>query len=167
MSKQICIGEIINVHGIKGQVIVRSYADDASLFMGDEPLYDQRGARTFTFTKFAPHKNNYLATLDGVDTREAAEAIKGAKLYIDRNALPDTDDDEAYYVDLVGLKVTENGKTIGKVIAVQNFGASDLLEIQREKAKNFYLPFTDENILDVGDGEIQVSIPNGLMELYD
>lgn len=167
MSDKICIGEISNVHGIKGQVTVRSFADDSSLFTSGAVVTDKKGTQEFNFTKFAPHKNSFLAVLEGVETREAAEELKGTQLYIERDALPDTQDDETYYVDLIGLDVIEGDDKIGAVVAVQNFGASDLLEIKRDGARNIYLPYTDETILNIDEDKIHVKFPNGLKELYE
>jgi 16S rRNA processing protein RimM len=167
MIEKVCIGEISNVHGIKGQVLVRSFAENVEMFTDGTELTDKSGNNTFTFTKFAPHKNSFLATLEGIETREAAEEIKGTKIYIDRDALPETQEDEAYYVDLIGLNVIEDGQAIGGVIAVQNFGASDLLEIKRDGARNIYLPYTDKTILKIDGDDIHVRFPGGLKELYE
>ncbi|MEM6781966.1 MAG: PRC-barrel domain-containing protein, partial [Pseudomonadota bacterium] len=75
------------------------------------------------------------------------------------------DEDEFYYVDLIGRAVEdENGKAIGSVIALENFGASDLLEIKPKIGASFYLPFTDECVLEITDDKIIVRIPEGLIE---
>lgn len=166
MSKKICIGEISNAHGVKGQLLVRSFADNAELLLSDH-VTDEKGARQFSFSDMKPHKKAFLMWLEGIENREDAEKLKRTKLYIDREYLPELDENEIYHVDMIGMQIKADGAVIGKVIAVQNFGASDLLEIQRKGAKNFYLPYTADTILDVKDGIINVAIPAGLLELYE
>ena len=145
---------------------MRSFAEDPELLLSDH-VTDEKGARVFHFDGLKPHKNAFLAWLEGIDNREDAEKLKRTKLYIEREHLPEVEEGEIYHVDMIGMMVHENEKEIGKVIAVQNFGASDLLEIQRQGAKNFYLPYTADTILNVQDNVISVAIPNGLLELYD
>lgn len=166
-NKKICIGEISNVHGVRGQLLVRSFAEDPELLLVKDAVTDESGKRTFNFQGLAPHKKAFLTRLEGLDNREDAEKLKRTKLYIDRDRLPELDADEIYHVDLIGMMLEVDGQTIGKIVAVQNFGASDLLEVQRKDAKNFYLPYTADTILEVGDNTVKAAIPNGLMELYD
>jgi 16S rRNA processing protein RimM len=93
--------------------------------------------------------------------------LRGTQLYIDRDQLPDTDDGEYYIEDLIGLKVVDGqGTDIGEVIAVDNFGASDLLDIKPTTGgSSFYLPYTEETVLevDIEDGLLKVEIPEGLL----
>lgn len=166
-DKKICIGEISNVHGVRGQLLVRCFADDPELLLIKDAVTDEKGTRTFNFQGLSPHKKAYLTRLDGLDNREDAEKLKRTRLYIERDQLPELDSDEIYHVDLIGMTVKSDDKIIGKIAAVQNFGASDLLEIQREGAKNFYLPYSDETILNVDGDTVDVAIPGGLLELYD
>lgn len=108
---------------------------------------------------------HWLAEVENVSDRTEAEKLRGTTLYIDESALPETDEDEFYIADLIGLPCfDENKKEIGEVIAVENFGASDLLEIKPSGAESFYLPFTDETILEILEDKIVVNIPDGLLE---
>ncbi len=90
-----------------------------------------------------------LAEVKGCTSRNDADALRGTELFYNRDDLPETDEGEFYYDDLVGLTVTENDNTLGKVKSVQNFGAGDLLEIQPTKGKSFFIPYADEFIIAV------------------
>ncbi len=144
MSKQICIGKITGVHGVKGFVKIKPYCEDVSLI---------EHANNFEITiKSITHKH-ILASVKGVQDRDDADAIKGQDITIDRNALPEIDDDDSYYYeDLKGLAVhTKDNKEFGHIKSVHNFGASDLLEITPKNGKAFLLPFHDDFVPEVGD----------------
>lgn len=163
MNNRILIGEISTVHGVKGLVKLRVHADNIDLFSG--ALYtDAQSAKTIKVTLKNAMKDHWLAEIEGYNDRTAAETLRGTRLYIDRDALPDLDDDEHYYIDLIGMEcVDEAGKTIGTVIDVTNFGASDLLDIKPPNGPSFYLHYTDETVLNIAD-KITVHIPEGLLE---
>ena len=103
----------------------------------------------------------YVAAIDGITDRNAAESLRGTKLYIDRDLLPAPDDGEYYIEDLKGLSVIdENGAVIGSVLSVENFGASDLLDIKpAQGGESFYLPLTDDTIIDLDKKRIVVQMP--------
>lgn len=163
MTNRILIGEISTVHGVKGLVKVRIHAENIDLFA--KPLFtDERSDKTIKVKLKNAMKDHWLAEVDGYTDRTKAENLRGTKLYIDRDTLPDTDDDEHYYVDLIGLEcIDESGALIGTVIDVTNFGASDLLDIKPPQGPSFYLHYCDETILSIGD-KITVFIPEGLRE---
>lgn len=164
-GKRILIGEIATAHGIKGLVKLRSFAGDESLF-GSAALYtDETSGRTISLTLKNALKGDWLAEVQGVADRNAAELLRGTKLYIERDALPETDDGEYYIEDLKGFKVTgKDGKDIGTISGIENYGASDLMDIKPRTGANFYLPFTDDIVLDVNldDGVITVDMPEGV-----
>lgn len=152
MTKRILVGKIATAHGIKGFVKLDVYAENEDLLSG-KVFTAETGNDTLTLT--LTHKNNIgkqiVAAVDGVADRNDAEKLRGTMLYIDRDTLPDTNDGEYYYEDLIGMKVVDDaGGTIGTVLAVDNFGAGDLLDIRKDgSAESFYLLFVDDNILDV------------------
>lgn len=150
-SKRIHIGEIATAHGIKGLVKLRSFVDDETLFEGDSVYTSETGTKTISLTVKNPMKDNYLAEVEGVSDRNAAEALRGTQLYIDRDHLPMADDGEFYIEDMKGMKVVaKDGSEIGIVINVVNFGASDLIDIKPSAGgESFYLPFSDETVLDI------------------
>jgi len=164
--KRILIGEIATAHGIKGLVKVRSYVDDETL-LESKPLYtEETGNKTIVLTLKNALKNDWLMEADGVTDRNAAEDLRGTQLYIDRDQLPDAGDGEFYVEDMKGMKVVDaKGNDIGTILSVENFGASDLLDIRPAAGgDSFYVPFTDETIIDVNvdDGVVTVEIPETL-----
>lgn len=148
----ICIGEIKGAHGVKGLVRLYVFAQDTSLF---------KTLKNPTITLKNKHKNEvWLAEVEGISSKEAADAIKGTKVFCERDDLAKPAADEVYHADLVGLVcVDEDKNEIGTVINVHNFGAGDLLDIKPVKGgESFYLGFTKENVLSIDD-KITVRIP--------
>ena len=147
-EKKICIARIAAPHGIKGLVKILPYAEDLSLI---------EAVQEFDITLKNPSGKYILAEIAGVNSREAVEAIKGTELYVDRAALPDPDDGEYYIEDLVGMMCVqaESGEEIGKVIAVPNYGAGDLLEIKPKSGSKYHgaflVPFNDETVPEISD----------------
>ena len=149
-SLRVCLGVIATAHGVKGLVKIRCDADAPSILNG--PLYtSEKGQDTLTLTLKNSMGKYWLATVDGITDRDEALALRGTKLWLDRNKLPDLDDEDEFYIqDLVGLKAQDkNGNEIGKVIAVDNFGAGDLIEIKPLKGESYYVPFTKDNVPDL------------------
>lgn len=148
--KRILIGEITTAHGIKGFVKVRAFVEDETLLEGGDVFTLESGDSKINLTLKSQMKGDWLAEVKDVADRNAAEALRGTKLYIDRDALPDADDHEYYIEDLKGLRVVDAaGKEIGTVTDVVNYGAGDLIDIKPASGDNFYLPFTDDTVLDV------------------
>lgn len=148
-SKRICIAKIAAPHGVKGLVKILPQCEDVSLIEGVED---------FDITLKNALGKYILASIEGVNSREDAEAIQGRELYIDRDRLPEAEDGEYYYDDLIGLNaLDENGDTVGKIVSVQNYGAGDLLEIKPEAGGETYLlPFTDDYVPAVHDDHVVV-----------
>tara|TARA_B100001750_G_scaffold246485_1_gene268981 strand:- start:1503 stop:1910 length:408 start_codon:yes stop_codon:yes gene_type:complete len=132
-------------------VRIRVYAQDLSLF---DTLENYR------ITLKNKHKGDtWLAFIEGITNKEDADALRGTKLYCDRDAMPDPDDDEIYLNDLIGMEcVDEQGIHIGVVEAIENFGAGNLLDIKPPSGQNFYLSYDDKTVLRIDD-KITVSIP--------
>ncbi|PZQ45680.1 MAG: 16S rRNA processing protein RimM [Micavibrio aeruginosavorus] len=161
-SKRILIGEIATAHGIKGYVKVRPFVDDETLLERDGVFTSETENKTIKIKLKNALKGDFVAQVDGISDRNAAELLRGTQLYIDRDTLPDTDDGEYYIEDLKGLRVIDkDGSTIGDVISVENFGASDLLDIKPVSGASFYIPFTDDTIIDVDfeSGVVTVEMP--------
>lgn len=164
----VLMAEIVGVHGIKGWVKLKIFSADPEGLADFAPFYDATGQRTFELLAVQPHGNTYLAVIDGVADRNAAEALRGAKLYLLRENLPDIDEDDTFYhVDLIGLAAQwPDGRPMGKVVNVANFGAGDLLEIRPTRGASFYVPFTNEVVPDVDMTKKIVTIdpPPGLLD---
>lgn len=161
-KKLIQLGHIAGAHGIRGEVLIKSYTELAENISAYGPLRDDAGNPRFAITSMRLSKKGVVVQLDGVTNRDAAEALNGTRLFIRRKDLPQSDQevDEWYHADLVGLTaVGPNGQIIGEVIAIQNFGAGDLLEIcPDEHRETILVPFTNDTVPDINkdDGRVLV-----------
>lgn len=156
--KRVCLGRIAAPHGVKGLVKLLPYGNDSSL-LGGELYSSEEGTETLHITLKNALGKYILANIKGCDDRNRSEELKGTELYLDRSALPELEEGEFYQDDLVGLKVIDkNGEHIGKVIAFENFGAGDLLEIQPLSGQSYYNPFNDNYVLntDIEGGTITI-----------
>lgn len=164
MTKRVLLGEITAAHGIRGEVVIRAYTSDPADIASYGPLSDATGARAFQLTGARNTGKGVHARIQGVDTRTEAEALKGTKLYVTRDALPPPDDGDYYHEDLVGLAaVAVDGSGIGTIVSVQNFGAGDLLEVRLVGGtKSEFVPFTDRYAptVDISGGRVVVVIPD-------
>ena len=160
----ILLGRITGAQGIRGEVVVHSFAATPEDIGSYGPLSDAAGARSFKLkvVRLTP-KGAVIARIAGVDDRTAAEALKGVELYVARDKLPAPDDGEFYHADLIGLAaVAPDGTTIGDVVAVQNYGAGDLIEIRLPGGRSTELvPFTDSFVplVDIAAGKVVIVMP--------
>ncbi|WP_417687338.1 ribosome maturation factor RimM [Roseibium sp.] len=130
-------------HGIRGEVRVKPFGDDPLSFTDYGTLVTKDGKRSFEVVRARVQKTVVITQFEGIKDRNQAEELNGVELYIHRDQLPDTEEDEFYYSDLTGLPVLDPaGNKLGSVVAVQDFGAGDLLEIRPQRGKTFYVPFT-------------------------
>ncbi|HEY0212301.1 MAG TPA: ribosome maturation factor RimM [Paenirhodobacter sp.] len=143
-NDRICVGAIAGAFGVKGEVRLKSFCSTPEDIAAYGPLWSEDGARQFRVKLTRPVTGGLGARLSDVTTKEAGDALKGVTLWADRDRLPSLPDDEFYHADLIGLDVFDTGGiAIGKVRSVQNFGASDILEIYVPGAKaTLLLPFT-------------------------
>lgn len=143
----IFVAQVGAAHGVRGEVKVTTFTADPMALAAYKTLMRQDGSPALTIASARPSKSGIVARLKGVDDRNAAEALRGLKLYISRDSLPEPDEDEFYLADLVGLSVeTAEGEVLGKVKTIQDFGAGDLLEIQPRAGASWWLPFTREAV---------------------
>ena len=127
---RVLLGEIGAAQGLKGEVRLRSYTQDPEAIARYGALEDEQG-RAIEIERVRVTPKALIARIKGVTTREGAEALTHTKLYIDRARLPEREEDEWYHSDLIGLAaVRQDGEPIGTVVAVHNFGAGDLIEMQ-------------------------------------
>lgn len=145
MADRVCVAQIGAAHGIRGEVRLRSFTEDPAAVASYGPLESEDGRRRFTIEALRPAKDHFVAQLEGVGDRDAAEKLTNLRLYVSRDALPPIDEDETFYqADLVGLSaVTPDGARLGTVTAVLNFGAGDILEIKPISGEPVLVPFTD------------------------
>jgi 16S rRNA processing protein RimM len=161
MKDRVCVGVIVGAHGVKGAVRIKSFtarATDVAAYgaVGDEP-----GGRVFRLTVLSESKGVVQARIDGVGDRNGAEALRGQRLYVERSALPPPAEEEFYYSDLVGLTaVLLDGRELGRVKAVFDFGGGDVVEIQGPTGTAMF-PFTRAvvPVVDIAGGRLVVEPP--------
>lgn len=160
---QVCIARIGAAHGVRGAVKLWTFTEDPFAVIDYGPLASKDGARSFEVADARQVKDHLVATLKGVTTREAAERLNGVELYVARDKLPDTEAGEFYHADLIGLEaIDETGAPVGRVLAVHNFGAGDIIEIAPPSGPTLLLPFTDAVVptVDLSAGRVVVVLPN-------
>jgi len=166
-ASRIVLGRITGAHGIQGEVKLQSFTADPEAIAGYGPL-DSSAGGTLTIRSLKPPKGVLRARLDGVNDRNAAEALKGVELSIDRDRLPEPDEDEVYHADLIGLAAHDvDGKLVGEVVAVLDFGAGELLELKLPDQKSTVLvPFNVDSVpeIDLGAGRLTIDPPEGLLD---
>jgi 16S rRNA processing protein RimM len=157
-DKLVVVGQIAGAFGVKGEVRVRSFTDDPEACFTCGPLLDDGGRIVLT-----PVKHRTLNDLFGVTAKEARqreewEAMRGTLLHAPREALPEVEEGEVYVTDLIGLRVLHvDGRDLGVVKAIQNFGAGDLVEIRPPKGPTYFVPFTEDNFP-------EVDLPSGVLK---
>lgn len=160
----VCVGAIAGAHGIRGEVKVKPFTADPLDVGSYGPVLTTRGTR-LDLQPLRVQGQVVVARIDGVADRNAAEALKGLRLYVPRDALPDTDDeDEFYHADLLGLPIVDAaGETIGTVRTIQDFGAGDMLEVALATGGTAFLPFTRETVptVDLKSGRLTAVPPEG------
>ncbi len=164
MADRICVGAIAGAFGVRGEVRLKSFTAMPEDIATYGALSTEDGTRSFEVRLIGPTKNGFTARLSGVTSKEAADALRGTRLYVARDKLPELSDDEFYHADLIGLPVYDTGGTLlGKVKAVLNHGASDLLELQGSGGL-VLLPFTRDVVptVDLGAGRIVADPPEEL-----
>ncbi|SPF77459.1 ribosome maturation factor RimM [Pseudoprimorskyibacter insulae] len=167
MTDLICVGAISGSFGVRGEVRLKSFTSDPEAVADYSPLTTEDGSRQFTVQLTRQIKNGFAAVLGGVETKEEADALRGVRLYAPRDRLPSLPDDEFYHADLIGLEVYDTGGTLlGKVNAVLNHGATDLLELAPAGGGGtVLLPFTYDAVptVDLTAGRIIADPPEGVL----
>jgi 16S rRNA processing protein RimM len=162
-ARRILLGRIVAAHGIRGDVVIESYTGVPADIAAYGPLATEGGGKPLTITVVRATPKGVIARVSGVADRNGAEALRGTALYAARDQLPPAQEGEYYHADLVGLRAEdESGATIGSVVAMQNYGAGDLLEVRLEGERATELiPFTDTfvPIVDIAAGRVVVVMP--------
>ncbi|MCD6035472.1 MAG: ribosome maturation factor RimM [Rickettsiales bacterium] len=161
----ICVAKIIGAHGIKGEVKIKPFTESLETFEAFEEFYDSKGQFPCRVKVRGEVKGALIASIAGVMDRNKAESLSGRELYVSRDALPETEENEFYYEDLMGLAVvTEEGKALGTVKALHNFGAGDIIEIAllANPKDTTLLPFNHETVpeIDLNVGKVVVCLPD-------
>jgi len=167
VSDLTCIGAIAGSFGVRGEVRLKSFCAQPEAIAAYSPVQLEDG-RSVEIRLGATLKNGFAARLTGIDTKEQADALKGARLYVPRDRLPAPEEDEYYYVDLVGIEVVDTGGTaIGTVRGVIEQGPGDLLEITvKGQSETVLVPFTRAIVptVDLTARRIVIDPPEGLLD---
>lgn len=172
-QRRVLLGHISAANGLRGEVLIKTHTQSPEDIGAYGPLVNERGDRSFEISVVRVAKNGVICRLKGINDRTAAETLRGVELFIDRDRLPEPDAEDFYHADLIGLNAfAADGMRVGTVLAVQNFGAGDLLEIRFDameggSGRTEFLPFTHACVpqVDVAAGRIVVSMPDGLLEV--
>ena len=149
-ENKICVGIFAGAHGVRGLVKVRSFTEEPCDILSYGKLYDEDFAREFVLEKLSVNKDVILAKVVGIDDRDKALALKGVKLFVTRDKLPQLEEETFYHSDLIGLDVKNTeGQCLGKIIAIQNFGAGDVLDVRTLKGESLMIAFTKQNVPEV------------------
>ncbi len=162
----VCVGALAGAFGVRGEARLKSFCADPAAIADYAPLVTEDG-RSFGVTLVRPLQGAFAARLTGVATREAAEALKGTRLYVPRDRLPALPEDEFYHADLIGLAVLDaGGAALGVVRAVHDHGAGDVIEIVRPGKAEVLIPFTRAAVptVDLAAGRMIVDPPPGLLD---
>jgi 16S rRNA processing protein RimM len=168
VAERICVAQIGAAHGTRGEVRLKSFTADPMAVMDYGALETEDGTATFEIESLRPAKSHWIAQLRGVRDRNAAERLANVKLFVPRDRLPAAETGEFYHADLIGLAVvTTDGRALGTVVAMHDFGAGDILELRQEGKRNtVMLPFTSATVpvVDITGGRIVIDPPEGVFE---
>ena len=163
-DNRICVGAIAGAFGVAGEVRLKSFCTVPEAIATYGPLYIEDGSRSYKVKLTRPVAGGLGARLSGVATKEDADSLKGTTLWVSRDRLPAAGDDEYYHADLIGIEVRDTGGALlGRVSAVHNHGAGDLLEVAGPDG-TLLLPFTKAIVptVDLAAGRIVADPPEGL-----
>lgn len=162
--KKICIARLGAAHGVRGAMRLWSFSDDPGLLMACGPLQSKDGTRNFRIVRLRAAKDHFVAEIEGVSSREQAQALNGTELFVGREKLPAAAADEFYHADLIGLAaIGTAGEHLGEITAVHNFGAGDIIEVKPASGgTTLMLPFSNAVVptVDVAGGKVVIDLPN-------
>lgn len=156
--KHICVGKIVAAHGIRGEIKLASHVADIAAL----PRLTDAEGKAFALTITGAHKNLLIARIQGISDRNDAEKLRGTELYAPLSDLPAPVEGEYFYEELVGLKAySPDGKALGEVIGVHDFGAGDILEFRLADGREEMVSFTEANIpeIHVNEGRLTLCLP--------
>jgi 16S rRNA processing protein RimM len=159
----ILVGRVAGAFGVRGEVRITTYTADPMALVAYRDLKRETGQPALTLSEGRPTKGGVIVRAREVETREQAEALRGLRLFIPRDVLPEPDVDEFYVADLIGLAVVDlEGEPLGRVKDVRDFGAGDLLEIQPPEGPSWFLPFTREAVpaVRIAEGTVVAARPD-------
>jgi len=163
----ICVGAIMGAFGVKGEIRLKSFCAEPADIGSYGTLYSQDGNQTYDLTITRPVKAGFAARIKGIRYKDQADALRGVRLFVPRESLPALPDDEFYHSDLIGLDVVDTGgDRIGRIKAVHDHGAGDMLEVTGPGLKGgILLPFTLDAVptVDLAARRVIVDLPHGVL----
>ena len=166
-AARICVGVITGAQGVRGAVRIKSFTAVPEDVAAYGPVADEAGERSFALRAVGKAKGVVVATIAGIVDRDAAERLKGMRLYVARDRLPAPGEEEYYHADLIGLAaLLRDGTPLGRGRAVHDYGACDSLEVARENGGTVMVPFTRAVVpeVDLAAGRLVIDPPDGLLE---
>jgi len=166
-APRICVGVVTGAQGVRGAVRIKSFTARPEDVAAYGPVADETGERSFALRAVGRAKGVVIATIAGVVDRDAAERLKGVRLYVARDRLPAPGAEEYYHADLIGLAaVLRDGTALGRVRAVHEYGAGDSLEVARADGGTVMVPFTRAVVpeVDLAAGRLVIDPPDGLFD---
>jgi 16S rRNA processing protein RimM len=161
---RICIAKFGAAHGVRGEIRLWPFTEDPLAVANYGPLETEDGKRRFEIATVRAAKDHLVARLKGIDSREDAEKLNGIELYIAREQLPSTDEGEFYHADLIGLAaVTVENASLGRIVAVHNYGAGDIIEIAADAGgETRLLPFSNAVVptVDLANKRVVIVLPD-------
>ena len=162
-SKLVLVGRIAGAFGVKGEVRISAYTETPLALLEYRLLRREDGSPGLTLVSGRAAKNDFIGSAKEIATKEQADALRGLRLYVAREDMPQPDEDEFYLSDLIGLAVVSpEGEALGRIKAVLDFGAGDFLEIAPSRGPTWYLTFTRETVpqVDIAGGRIVAVRPD-------
>jgi len=167
----ICVGKITAAHGIRGEVKIQSHLSDPQAMASLPSLTDATGSHQFSIRIRGQQKQQLIAQIDGITNRNEAELLRGTELFTAKDNLPQPDEDEFFYEELIGIEArSSEGDTLGEVVAVHNYGAGDILEIRmKASGKQEMFSFTEATVpeIDLDQGWLHLLPPEELVAKED
>jgi len=161
-EKKVCVARIGAAHGVRGAVKLWTFTEDPFAVKAYGPLSTKDGTRSLEIADLREARDHLVVTFKGISTRNEAERLNGLELHVPREKLPATEDDEYYYADLIGLAaVTTSDEPLGRVVAIHNFGAGDIIEIAPDSGATILLPFSNAVVptVDIPGGRVVIELP--------
>jgi 16S rRNA processing protein RimM len=169
-TKRVCLGIVTGAHGVQGAVRIKTFTEAPKDIARYGQLTDETGARSFDLHLVGVAKGVVIARVAGIQDRRQAGALRGLRLCLPRSALPETNAEEYYHADLIGLEaVLRDGTPVGRVRAIHDFGAGDTLELARPGAPPVMVPFTRAvvPVVEPAAGRLVLDPPPGLLDEND
>ncbi len=152
--KRVALAAVAGAHGVKGELRLKLFTDSLDSLKRHERVFIDGGERSLESIR--PGSAGAIARVEGVEDRSAAEALRGSLVEVDRSALPPLEDGEYYHADLIGLECVDgDGTPLGRVVAVENYGAGDLLEVESPEGKSSLVPFRP-GVADIEDDRVVI-----------